>query len=545
MHATQFDVLIRNGTVYDGSGQPPVAGDVAVRGDTLAVVGQAGPDAQAKIEIDARGLAVAPGFINILSWACESLIADGRAQSDVRQGVTLEVMGEGESFGPLNPRMRQDLQERQGDITYEVTWTTLGQFLEHLARRGVSVNVASFVGASTARIHELGYVNRPPTPTELDRMKAVVRQAMEEGALGLASALIYTPGAYASTDELIALAKVAADHDGLYISHLRSEGNGLLEALDEFLAIARQAGIRAEVYHLKAMGQANWPKIDDAIARIEAARASGLSITADMYTYTAAGTGLNATMPPWVQEGGVAAWIERLQNPACRARLRREMTTPSDQWENFLLGAGAPDKILLTGFRNERLKPLTGKSLAEVAAARGQSPEETILDLVVEDRSRVESIFFLMSEENVRRQLRLPWVSLGSDEGALMPDGVFLKNNPHPRAYGNFARFLGHYVREQQLLSLAEAIRRLTTLPAANLQLDRRGALKVGHYADVVVFDPAAIRDRATYEQPHQYAVGVRHVLVNGVPVIRDGEHTGARPGRVVRGPGYRGREPR
>jgi N-acyl-D-amino-acid deacylase len=534
-----FDLIIRNGTVYDGSGEKPFTGDIAIRGDKIVAIGNLA-GARAKVEIDAAGLAVAPGFINMLSWATESLIEDGRSQSDLRQGVTLEVMGEGDSMGPLSVKMKHALRDAQGDIRFRVAWTTLGQYLEFLVRRGVSCNVASFMGATTARIHEIGYADRTPTPKELERMKNLVRQAMEEGAMGLSSALIYTPAFYAKTDELIALAKVAAEYDGMYISHLRSEGNDFLGALDEFLRIARAANIRAEIYHLKAAGSANWAKLDGVIAKIEEARQSGLSITADMYPYTAGSTGLDAVMPPWVQEGGYEAWAGRLKDPAVRERLRHEMVTPSDKWENFYLAAGSPENILLAGFRNPKLKPLTSKTLGEVARMRGASPVDTAMDLVIEDGSRVGTIFFLMSEENVRKEMALPWVSFDSDAGSIAPEGVFLKSNPHPRAYGTFARVLGKYVREEKVISLAEAVRRLTSLPAGNLKLDRRGWLKTGYFADVVVFDPATIQDHATYEKPHQYATGVIHVLVNGVPVIRNGEHTGAKPGQVVRGPGWK-----
>jgi len=534
-----YDVVIRGGTIYDGSGSPPFVGDLAIRGDTIAAIGSLG-NARGRVEIDAAGLAVAPGFINMLSWATESLIADGRSQSDIRQGVTLEVFGEGWSMGPLNEAMRKEMLERQGDIKYEIPWTTLGEYLEYLVRRGVSTNVASFVGATTVRIHVLGYENRPPTPEEMERMRQLVRQAMEEGALGVGSSLIYAPAFYASTEELIELCKVAAEYGGMYISHIRSEGNRLLEAIDELIRIAREAKIPAEIYHLKAAGRANWPKLDEAIRRIEAARAQGLRITANMYPYTAGATGLDAAMPPWVQEGGHRAWIERLKNPAIRQRVTREMRTPTDRWENLYLMAGSPENVLLVGFKNEALKPLTGKTLAEVARLRGRSPEDTIIDLVIEDDSRVGAVYFLMSEENVRKQIALPWMSFGSDAESLAPEGVFLKANPHPRAYGTFARVLGRYVREEKIIPLEEAIRRMTSLPAENLKLDRRGRLKVGYFADVVVFDPAKIQDHATYERPHQYATGVIHVFVNGVPVLRNGEHTGATPGRVVRGPGYK-----
>ncbi len=536
----EYDVVIRGGTIYDGSGSPPFVGDVALRGDTIAAIGSVG-NARGRVEINAAGLAVAPGFINMLSWATESLIADGRSQSDIRQGVTLEVFGEGWSMGPLNEAMKREMLERQGDIKYDIPWTTLGEYLEYLVQRGVSPNVASFVGATTLRIHVLGYADRPPTPEELERMRQLVRQAMEEGALGVGSSLIYAPAFYASTEELIELCKVAAEYGGMYISHIRSEGNRLLEAVDELIRIAREAKIPAEIYHLKAAGRANWPKLEEAIRRIEAARAAGLRITANMYPYTAGATGLNAAMPPWVQEGGHRAWIERLKNPAIRERVKREMRTPTDRWENLYLMAGSPENVLLVGFKNEALKPLTGKTLAEVARLRGKSPEDTIIDLVIEDNSRVDTVYFLMSEENVKRQIALPWVSFGSDAESLAPEGVFLKSNPHPRAYGTFARVLGRYVREEKVIPLEEAIRRMTSLPAENLKLDRRGRLKVGYFADVVVFDPAKIQDHATYERPHQYATGVLHVFVNGVQVLKDGEHTGAKPGRVVRGPGYKG----
>ncbi|TMP98724.1 MAG: D-aminoacylase, partial [Verrucomicrobia bacterium] len=497
MSAT-YDVVIRNGSIYDGGGGKPFAGDVAVKGDTIAAVGKLG-QGRGRVEIDAQGLAVAPGFINMLSWANESLIQDGRSQSDIRQGVTLEVMGEGESMGPLNGAMKKEMVERQGDIHFEVRWTTLGEYLDYLVQRGISCNVSSFVGATTVRIHEIGYADRPPTPAELERMKKLVRQGMEEGALGLGSSLIYAPAFYAKTDELIALAKVASEYGGVYISHIRSEGTRLLEAADELIAIAREAKIPAEFYHLKAAGQANWNKLDGLIRKIEAARAAGLRINADMYTYTAGQTGLDAAMPPWVQEGGYKAWAERLKDPAVRERVKREMEQPTDQWENFFIAAGSPERILLVGFRNEKLKTLTGKTLAEIASLRGKSPEETAMDLVIEDGSRVSTVYFLMSEENVRKEIAVPWVSFGSDAESLAPEGVFLKSNPHPRAYGNFSRLLGKYVRDEGVVPLEEAIRRMSSLPAGNLKLNRRGALKAGWFADIVVFDPAGVQDHATY----------------------------------------------
>ncbi|HEX6941079.1 MAG TPA: D-aminoacylase, partial [Longimicrobiales bacterium] len=538
--APEYDVVIRNGTIYDGGGGPPIEGDVAIQGDSIVAVGDIGA-ARGALEIDAEGLAVAPGFINMLSWATESLLEDGRSQSDIRQGVTLEVFGEGSSMGPLNEEMKREMVERQGDIRYDVAWTTLGEYLDHLVARGISTNVASFIGATTVRIHEIGYEDRPPTPQELERMQDLVRHAMEEGALGVGSSLIYAPAFYAGTDELVALAAAAGEYSGMYITHMRSEGNRLLEAVDEVIEIARRAGVPAEIYHLKAAGEPNWGKLGDVIAKIEAARAEGLQITANMYTYTAGATGLDAAMPPWVQEGGHDAWVERLKDPAIRRRVAREMRTPTDAWENFYLAAGSPDRILLVGFKQDSLKYLTGKSLAEVARMRGADPVETAMDLVIQDDSRVDAVYFLMSEENVERQIALPWMSFGSDAGSLAPEGAFLGSNPHPRAYGNVARLLGKYVREEKVIPLEEAIRKLTSLPAENLKLRRRGRLARGFFADIVVFDPETIQDHATFDAPHQYATGVRHVFVNGVQVLRDGEHTGATPGRVVRGPGWIG----
>ncbi len=532
-----LDRIIRGGTLYDGTGGPPRRADVGIRGDTIAAIGDLA-QAEAKEVIDAEGLAVAPGFINMLSWATTSLLVDGRGQSDIRQGVTLEVFGEGWSMGPLSEAMRRDLVASQGQVKYEVPWTTLMEYLEHMTRRGVSPNVASFVGATTVRIHALGYEDRRPTPAELRKMRQLVRREMEAGALGVGSSLIYAPAFYADTEELVELCKVAAEYDGIYISHLRSEGNQLLEAVDELLEIARRANIPAEIYHLKAAGRQNWEKLDEVIRKVEQARAEGLQITADMYTYTAGATGLNASMPPWVQEGGFDRWRDRLRDPGIRQRVAREMRASTDEWENLLKMAGSPDKVLLVGFKNPDLKHLTGKTLGEVAARRGKSPEETAMDLVIEDGSRVECVYFLMSEENVRRKVALPWMSFGSDAPALAPEAPFLNSNPHPRAYGCFARLLGRYVRDEQALPLEAAIHKLTGLPARNLGLKRRGLLKPGYFADVVVFDPSGVEDRATYENPHVYSTGVRDVLVNGTPVLRDGEHTGARPGRVVHGPG-------
>jgi N-acyl-D-amino-acid deacylase len=539
-----YDVIIRNGAVYDGFGGTPFRADVGLVGDSIVAIGDLA-GARARMEIDAGGLAVAPGFINVLSWSTESLLHDGMAQSSVRQGVTLEVMGEGSSMGPLNDAMKREMLEEQGDIRFDIAWTTLGEYLEHLERRGVSTNVASFVGATTVRVHELGHEDRPPSPEELGRMRGLVRHAMEEGALGVGSSLIYAPAFYAGTDELVALAEEAGAAGGMYISHIRSEGNGLLDAVEELIAIARRAGVPAEIYHLKAAGSENWSKMDTVIARLEEVRAEGLRITTDMYTYTAGATGLDAAMPPWVQEGGLQEWRRRLQDPATRARVLREMRTPTQEWESLYLLAGSPERVLLAAFRQDSLKHLTGKTLAEVARMRGTSAEEAAMDLVVLDDSRVGTVYFLMSEENLRKQIRLPYMSFGSDAASMAPEGAFLKSNPHPRAYGNFARLLGRYVRDEGVITLEEAVRRLTTLPAENLGLERRGALREGYHADVVVFDPATVTDHATFEAPHQYATGVRHVFVNGVAVLRDGDHTGALPGRVVRGPGWTGRADR
>ena len=529
----RYDLLISNGMIYDGNGADPYQADIGVGGARIMAIGDL-EESAAEI-IDAEGLAVAPGFINMLSWAARSLLVDGRSQSNIRQGVTLEVFGEGTSPGPLSAAMRAG-----DDSKHAGKWTTLGEYLEYLAARGVSPNVASFVGATTVRIHELGYADRAPTAAELERMRRLVRQAMEEGALGLGSSLIYAPAFYADTRELVELAKVVGGYGGMYISHLRSEGNRLLEAVDELIHIAREANVPAEIYHLKAAGRDNWHKFDKAVAMVEAARAEGLRITADMYAYTAGSTGLNAAMPPWVQEGGYDAWAERLQDPSVRQRVLAEMTTPSDEWENLGLAAG-PEGTLLVGFDNPELRRYTGLTLAQVAADRNTGPAETAIDLVIEDGSRVQAIYFLMSEENVIRGIALPWVSFGSDAASLATEGVFLERSTHPRAYGNFARVIGRYVRDARVISLPEAIRKLTRLPATNLDIRQRGELKEGYFADVVVFDPAAVQDHATYERPHQYATGVLHVLVNGEPVLRDGEHTGALPGQVVRGPGWNG----
>ncbi len=536
--ATQpYDVILRGGTVYDGTGTSGRIADVGIRGDRIAAIGNL-KSAHARTVLDAKGLAVAPGFINMLSWSTDSLIADGRSQGEIRQGVTLEVMGEGDSMGPLTDEMKRRAVEQQGDIRYDIAWTTLAEYLAYLEKKGISPNLASYIGAATIREHVVGLDDRPATPAELEQMRALVRQEMRAGALGIGSSLIYAPGTYASTEELIELSKAAAPYGGRYISHLRSEGDRFLEAVDEIIRIAREANVPAEIYHLKAAGAANWPKMDQAIAKIAAARKEGLRITADMYTYTAGATGFDACIPPWSRAGGYDALFKRIADPATRARMIAEMRAPAEGWENLCQAAGTPHGLLLVEFKNDALKPLTGKRLDEVMKIRGTDAENTVLDLIAEDRTRVGVVFFLMSEDNIRKELRLPWVSFGSDASSMAPEGVFLKSSTHPRAYGNFARFLGKYVRDEKLVPLPEAIRRLTSLPAANLGLEGRGVLKVGAYADVVAFDPAAIADEATYEQPHQYAVGMRHVLVNGVPVLRDGEHTGATPGRALKGSG-------
>jgi N-acyl-D-amino-acid deacylase len=531
------DLILRGGTVYDGSGSAPYVGDVAIDGDAIVALGDIGK-ATADIEIDVSGLAVAPGFVNMLSWAVESLIEDGHSQSDIRQGVTLEVMGEGSSMGPLNDAMRADMINTQSDVHFDVEWTTLAEYLEFLEQRGISTNVASFLGAGTPREYVIGHEDRPPTPDELEQMRDIVRQAMEEGAMGVASSLMYPPGLFADTSELIELSKVAAEYDGVYASHMRDEGAHMIAAVDELLTIAREANIRAEIYHLKSSGKANWPVFDQAIQMIEDARAEGLQITADVYTYPAGATGLNASVPPWVQEGGFQASVERMSDPELRDQIVREMKMPSDEWENMYLAAGTPDNILLAAFKNDDLKPLTGKTVAEVAAMRGTDPAETILDLIVEDGSRIGTVYFTQSEDIVRKASLLLWASFNSDEASLAPEGVFLNSNPHPRAYGSFARVLARYVRDEQVLTLQEAVRKLAALPAQVLKIDRRGELREGFYADVVVFDPDTIQDHATFAEPHQYATGMVHVFVNGEQVLKDGEHTGATPGRAVWGPG-------
>jgi N-acyl-D-amino-acid deacylase len=532
-----FDVLIRGGMVYDGTGAAGRRGDVGIRGDRIAGVGDLSA-ARGSTIVDAGGLAVAPGFINMLSWSTESLLVDGKSQGEIRQGVTSQIFGEGSSMGPLNEPMKKRAVENMGDIKYEITWTTLSEYLRELERRGVSQNVASFVGATTIREHVIGLEDRKPTAAQLDEMRALVQQEMEAGALGVGSSLIYAPAFYASTEELIELCRVAAKYRGKYISHVRSEGNRLIEAVAELIRISRDAALPAEIYHLKAAGQANWTKIDKVIAMVEEARKQGLKITADMYTYTAGATGLDAAMPPWVLDGGYDAAYKRLADPEMRKKIAAAIRTPSADWENLYLSAGSADRVLLVEFKSEALKPLTGRTLADVAKGRGQDPVETIMDLVLEDRSRVGTVYFMMAEDNIRKQIRLPWVSFGSDAASMAPEPPFTRSSAHPRAYGNFARLLGRYSRDEKIIPLNEAVRRLSGLPATNLELDRRGFLKEGMFADVVAFDPATIADRATFEKPHQYSVGMKHVFVNGVQVLKDGEHTGATPGRALWGPG-------
>ena len=535
----EYDSIIRNGMIYDGNGGEPYKGDIGIINDTIAFIGDLSK-ASSKNETNAKGNAVAPGFINMLSWATESLIEDGRSQSDIRQGVTLEVMGEGWSMGPLNEAMKKQQQESQSDIKYKIEWNTLGEYLSFLEKKGVSCNVASFIGATTVRMYVIGEDNRDPTAAESDAMKLLVQQAMEEGAMGVGTSLIYPPAFFAKTNELIELCKVASSYRGSYISHMRSEGDKLHEAIEELITIAKEANIHAEIYHLKAAGKDNWNKMDSVIRRVEKARADGLNITADMYTYIAGGTGLTATMPPTLQDGGFGKLRERLQDPVIRKQLAKEMNTKTDKWENFFYGVGTPENILVVGFKQDSLKQYTGKTLAQLATLFGKSPEETAMDLIIKDSSRVECIYFLMNEDNVKKQLSIPWVSFGSDEGSYTSEGIFLKSNAHPRAYGNFSRVLGKYVREEKLITLQEAVRKLSKLPATNLKINNRGELKTGNYADIVIFNPATIKDNATFEKPHQYAEGMLHVFVNGIQVLKDGEHTGAKPGRFVKGPGWK-----
>ena len=535
--SNDFDVIIRGGTVYDGTGSAPYRADVGIKGDVVTRIGDLSR-AKAATVVDATGMAVSPGFINMLSWSVDTLIVDGRSMGELKQGVTTQIFGEGDSMGPLNERTKKQAQEDQGDLKYDIKWTTLSEYLQFLEKKGVSQNVASFIGATTIRRYVIGDEDKQPTPAQMQQMRDLVRTEMEHGALGIGTSLIYPPAFYAKTDELIEMCKVAAEYKGKYISHMRSEGNQLIQAVEELLRISREARIPAEIYHLKAAGKDNWSKMDQVLAMVEKARKSGLKITADMYTYPAGSTGLDASLPPWAEDGGYPALFKRIQDPETRKKILAEIRTPTDKWENLYLAAGSPDKVLLVGFKNDKLKPLTGKTLGEVARMRGTDPENTILDLILEDQSRIGTVYFLMSEDNIKKQIKYPWVSFGSDAESQAPEGVFLKSSTHPRAYGNFARLLGKYVRDEKVITLQDAIRRLSGLPATNLGLDRRGFLKKGYFADVVIFDPKTIADKATFEQPQQYAVGVRDVFVNGVQLLKNGDHTGKFSGRALWGPG-------
>jgi N-acyl-D-amino-acid deacylase len=534
----EYDVIIRNAVIFDGTGNTPVKGDIGINKDTIAFIGDLKMN-KGKKEFDAKGLAISPGFVNMLSWATVSLLADGRAMSDIKQGVTLEVMGEGNSMGPLNEAMRKEELDGQGDIKYEVYWRTLGEYLTGLEKKGVSPNIASFVGATSLRIHELGYENRKPTNGELKNMQLLVKQAMNEGAMGLSSALIYAPAFYADEEEILALCQAMAPYNGLYITHMKSEGNRLEESVQSVIKLAEKAKVKAEIYHLKAAGIDNWSKMDKVITSINKARNQGIDIAANMYNYIAGATGLDAAMPPWVQEGGFGEWAKRLKDLNIRKKVIAQMKINANDWENLYASAGSPDKLLLVDFRQDSLKKYTGKTLAEVATLRGKSPEETAIDLVIQDSSRVGTVYFLMNEENVKKQIKLPWVSFGSDAGAPASEGVFLKSSTHPRAYGNFARLLGKYVRDEKVIKLEEAVRKLASLPCERLGIAQRGYLKKGYFADLVLFDPKEIADLADFQNPHQYAVGVKNVWVNGKLVLLNGEPTEERPGRFIKGPGY------
>ena len=535
---TSYDTIIRNGLVYDGNGGEPFKADIAIQNDSIAFIGDLS-NATAKNEVDAKGLAVAPGFINMMGHSEESLFQDGRAQSDIRQGVTTEIFGES-SFGPLNANMKSQMQNGQGDVRYNVSWNTLGEYMQVLEKKGIAPNIASFVGSGAVRQYVIGEANVAPTPAQLDSMKLLVDQAMEEGALGITNALIYPVDFFAKTDELIALAKEASKYGGTYSSHMRSEGNKLLEAVEELITISKEANIPAEIFHLKAGGKDNWPKMDSVIKRVERARKEGLDITSDMYTYLAGATGMTSAFPPTLQDGGFGKLRERLQDPKIRAEMKMAMNTNAQGWENLYYGAGGAEHVLLLGFKQDSLKKFTGKTLAEAAKIRNKSPEETAMDLIIQDSTRVGVAYFLMNEDNVKKQVALPWVSFGSDEGSYTNEGVFLKSNAHPRAYGNFARVIGHYVRDEKVLTLQAAIQKLANLPAKHLKLQKRGALKTGYYADIVIFDPAKVKDNATFEKPHQYADGMVDVFVNGITVFKNGEPTGMAAGRFVKGPGYK-----
>lgn len=537
-HHEEYDKIIRNGMIYDGNGGAPFKADIGIKDDTIAFIGDLS-GVSAQISIDAKGMAVAPGFINMMGHSEESLFQDGRSQSDIRQGVTTEIFTEF-SMGPLNEKMKQQMQKNESDIKYPVTWNTLGEYMNTLEEKGISCNIASFVGAGTVRQYVIGEDDKAPTDQQLDSMKLLVDSAMKEGALGVTCALIYPPDNFATTDELIALCKEASKYGGTYISHIRSEGNKLIEAINEIITISKEANIPVEICHFKAAGKSNWYKIDSAIKMVEAARKEGIDITADMYTYTAAATGLTSCFPPSLQDGGFGKLWERLHDPSIRDQMIKAMHTDAADWENLYFGSGGPENILLLSFKQDSLKKFTGKTLAEVAAISNKSPEETAMDLIVQDSTRVGVAYFLMDENNLKKQVVLPWVSFGSDEASYTNSGVFLKSNAHPRAYGCFARVIGKYVRDEKLMSLQLAIYKLAKLPATHLKLQKRGELKVGNYADIVIFDPAAVQDHATYAQPHQYSTGIIDVFVNGVQVLKDGEHTLAKSGRFLKGPGYK-----
>lgn len=536
--APEYDLIIRNGTIYDGSGRLPFEGDVAVKGDRIVRVGPRLPGNAARV-IDATGNAIAPGFINAFSHATYSLVTDPLAEADLRQGVTLEILGEGDSPGPFNAEQAAQLR-RHVPIPFE--WRTLGEYLAALEKRGTAVNFAAWVGATTVRANVLGIADVKPTPDQLIKMRALVRRAMEEGALGLSTALIYVPGSFADTEELAALASEAGRCGGIYVSHMRSEGDHFLEALDELIEIARRSGAPAETFHIKVGAPGNWPKMATALARIRAARAAGVRITANMYPYSASSTGMTASLPPWVQQGGEDAMRIRLKNPMIRSRVIAEMRDPAPSWENVMNGAGGAKGVVLSSFRNEKLRHFTGKTLAEVAALRGVSAEEAALQLIEEEHGKLYVFYFTMNEDNLRMQVREPYVSFGSDASAMTITPEAMRSGQHPRGFGTFARIFARYVRDEKLLTVQEAVRRLTSLPAANYSLPDRGWLKPGYLADIVVFDPAKIQDRATYRQPFSYAIGVSDVIVNGVPALANGEPTGARAGRFVRGRAWTGR---
>jgi N-acyl-D-amino-acid deacylase len=536
-----FDLILRNGNVYDGSGGPPFVADVAVSGDRIARVG--GLDgAHAATEIDAAGMAVAPGFVNMLSHSYASMLQDGRSLAELKQGVTLQIFGEGFSMGPQTPAMRESARKAGAEaaIPYDVDWWSLADYLSYAERKGIAQNVASYIGATTLRVYAVGQDDRPATDAEMDVMRGLVRDEMSAGALGIGASLMYPPAFYASTEELIELCRASAPFQGKYIAHMRDEGDRLLEAVDEHLRIGREGGVPAEIWHLKASGVENWDKLDRVIETVEAARAGGEPVSADMYTYTAGGTGLASIIPPWFHDGGPRKLLERLDDPVARADMRTAIETSRDGWENLYAQAAGPENLLIVGVRKDEHSRYRGMNLRAIGEAMGLHPIDAALELIRRDRSRVETVYFMMTEDNVRRQIALPWVAFGSDASSMAAEGAFLRNSAHPRAYGNFARLLGHYVRDERVVPLEEAIRRLTRFPCENLGLAGRGRIEPGCFADVVVFDPATIADRSTYQEPHRYAVGVRDVVVNGAVTLRDGEFAGSLAGRAIYGPGKR-----